>query len=155
MEMSEIIEIILLILSCGVLVAGAVCFIGIAVSTHRYNKFYETTEEGRKLYCAQYELDRLGSKYDFIKNRMSELRDKINEYTTYMPDENENREILRELKLQYYYNNEELKWTEEMMTDWRKRIDEMVAALPKKYNGILEYNWENAKVEVKEEDICW
>ena len=31
----------------------------------------------------------------------------------------------------------------------------MVADLPKKYEGILEYNWENAKVEIKEEDICW
>ena len=40
------------------------------------------------------------------------------------------------------------------MADWEDRIDEMVAALPKKYKGILEYNWENAKVEVKEESIC-
>lgn len=153
--MGEIMEIILLILSCGVLVAVAVCLIGEAVLTHRYNKFYETTEEGKRLYCVRYELDRLGSKHDFIKNRMSELRDKINEYTTYMPDESENREILRELKLQYHYNNEELKWIKEMMADWRKRIDETVAALPKKYKGILEYNWVNAKVEVEEESVCW
>ena len=42
-----------------------------------------------------------------------------------------------------------------MIKDWSERIDKMVAALPKKYNGILEYNWEDAKVEVKEGDICW
>lgn len=129
--------------------------VGFCVTAWRYKKFYETTEEGRKLYCAQYELDRLGSKHDFIKNRMSELRDKINEYTTYMPDENENREILRELKLQYHYNNEELKWTKEAMADRRKLIDEVVAALPKKYSDILEYDWTNVKVEEKEEYICW
>lgn len=153
--MGGIVEVILLVFSCGVLCAVAVCFIGEAVLTRRYKKFYETTEEGKKLYCALYTLDRLGSKHDFIKNRMQTLRDKINEYTTYMPDESENREILRELKLQYHYNNEELKWIKEMMADWRKRIDEMVAALPKKYRGILEYNWGNAKVEVEEERVCW
>lgn len=131
----------------------AYCFIRDEVLYHRYMKFYETTEEGRNLYCAQYKLDRLGRKHDFIKNRMSELRDKINEYTTYMPDEN--REILRELKLQYHYNNEELKWTKEVMADQEKLIDEMISALPKKYRGIWEYDWWNAKVEVKEEDICW
>lgn len=134
----------------------AYCFIRDEVLYHRYTKFYETTEEGRRLYCVQYELDCLGSKHDFIKNRMSELRDKINEYSTYMPDENENREILRELKLQYHYNNEELKWTKEAMEDREKLIDEMISALPKKYRGIWEYDWRNAKVEVeKEEDICW
>ncbi len=139
----------------GMLGIVAYCFIRDEVLYHRYMKFYETTEEGRNLYCAQYKLDRLGRKHDFIKNRMSELRDKINEYTTYMPDENENREILRELKLQYHYNNEELKWTKEAMADQEKLIDEMISALPKKYRGILEYGWWNAKVEVKEEDICW
>lgn len=147
---------IIIFIACGVVwTAFAICFSSEGVLSHRYKKFYETTEEGRKLYCAQYTLDRLGSKHDFIKTRMQTLQDKINEYTTYMPDENENREFLRELKLQYHYNNEELKWTKEMMADWRKRIDEAVAALPKKYKGILEYDWTNAKVEVKEESVCW
>lgn len=152
MNVFEICIVVLLVLFALVVI---VCVAGSYIITWRYKKFYETTEEGKKLYCAQYTLDRLGSKHDFIKNRMQTLQDKINEYTTYMPDENENREFLRELKLQYHYNNEELKWTKEMMADWRKRIDEMVAALPKKYKGILEYNWENAKVEVKEESVCW
>ena len=133
----------------------AYCFIRDEVLYHRYMKFYETTEEGRKLYCAQYELDRLRRKHGFIEKRMSELRDKINEYTTYMPDKNENREILQELKLQYHYNNEELKWTKEAMMDQEKLIDEMVAALPKKYRGIWEYDWRNAKVKVEEENVCW
>lgn len=154
--MSETIGVIIFCVSIGAFFGAiAVGFIGEGVLAHRYRKFYETTEEGRKLYCVQYELDRLGSKHDFIKNRMSELRDKINEYATYMPDENENREILQELKLQYHYNNEELKWTKEAMVDRGKLIDEIVAELPKKYKGILEYNWELAKVEVEEEDICW
>ena len=34
-----------------------------------------------------------------------------------------------------------------------ERIDEMVAALPKKYRGILEYNWANAKVEIEEVSV--
>lgn len=139
----------------GVLGIVAYCFIRDEVLYHRYTKFYETTEEGRQLYCAQYKLDRLRRKYGFIEKQMSELRDKINEYTTYMPDENENRKILRELKLQYHYNNEELKWIKEAMVDQEKLIDEMISALPKKYRGIWEYDWWNAKVEVKEENICW
>ncbi len=153
--MNGIVEIILLIACCGVLGAAAVYLIREEMLVRRYKKFYETTEEGRRLYRVQYQLDHLGRKHDFIKNRMSELRDKINEYATYMPDENENREILQELKLQYHYNNEELKWTKEAMVDREKLIDEIVAELPKKYKGILEYNWELAKVEVKEKDICW
>ena len=152
MSVFEICIVVLLVLFALVVI---VCVAGSYIITWRYKRFYETTKEGKKLYCALYTLDRLGSKHDFIKNRMQTLRDKINEYTTYMPDESENREILRELKLQYHYNDEELKWTKEAMADWRKRIDKMVAALPKKYKGILEYNWENAKVEVKEESICW
>ncbi len=139
----------------GMLGIVAYCFIRDEVLYHRYTKFYETTEEGRQLYRAQYKLDRLRRKYGFIEKQMSELRDKINEYTTYMPDENENRKILRELKLQYHYNNEELKWIKEAMVDQEKLINEMISALPKKYRGIWEYDWWNAKVEVKEENICW
>lgn len=83
--MNGIMEIIIFIV-CGVAwIAVAICFSSEGVLSHRYKKFYETTEEGKKLYCAQYTLDRLGSKHDFIKNRMQTLRDKINEYTTYMP----------------------------------------------------------------------
>lgn len=149
-------EICIIVLITTVVLMYLVYAVGFCILTRRYKKFYETTEEGRKLYCVQYKLDRLGSKHDFIKNRMSELRDKINEYSTYMPEENENREILRELKLQYHYNNEELKWTKEAMADLEKLIDKIVAELPKKYSDILEYNWTNAKVEVKEEErICW
>lgn len=148
-------DICIIVLVVVIVLMYLACAVDFYITTCRYKKFYEITEEGKKLYCAQYTLDRLGSKHDFIKNRMQTLRDKINEYTTYMPDENENREILRELKLQYHYNNEELKWTKEAMVDWGKRIEKMVAALPKKYNGILEYDWTNAKVEVKEESVCW
>ena len=56
---------------------------------------------------------------------------------------------------QYHYNNEELKWIKEAMVDQEKLINEMISALPKKYRGIWEYDWWNAKVEVKEENICW
>lgn len=71
-----------------------------------------------------------------------------------MPDDNENREILKELKLQYNLNVEKLKQIKQEIEDSEKQIEKMVADLPKKYEGILEYNWENAKVEVREEDIC-
>ena len=59
------------------------------------------------------------------------------------------------MKTQYKECSYELYRTKEMIKDWSKRIDKIVAALPKKYRDILEYNWEDAKVEVKEEDICW
>lgn len=132
----------------------AVCLIGEEVLARRYKKFYETTEEGKGLYCALYTKDRLGSKHDWLVNRMSELRDKIDEFETYFPDECSEKDFIREMKNQYKRCSEDLARVNEAMADWRKRIKEMVAALPKKYKGILEYNWENAKVEVKEESIC-
>lgn len=134
----------------------AYCFIRDEVLYRRYMKFYETTEEGRKLYCAQYELYRLGSKHGFIKNRMSELRDKIDEFGTYFPEGSDKRAFLHEMRVRYKEYSDELYSTKEAMADWEKRIDKMVAALPKKYRGIWEYDWRNAKVKVEEEeDICW
>ena len=145
--------IIVLIFVCILMIP--IGLVGFCMLTRRYKKFYETTEEGRKLYYAQYMLDRLKlKKCGFIKNQM-QLKDKIDEYTTYMPDDNENREILKELKLQYNLNVEKLKQIKQEIEDSEKQIEKMVADLPKKYEGILEYNWANAKVEVKEENICW
>ena len=40
-----------------------------------------------------------------------------------------------------------------LVKDWSERIDKIVAALPKKYRGILEYNWEDAKVEIEEVSV--
>ena len=131
------------------------CTVGFYTLTWRYKKFYETTEEGRNLYCALYTKDRLGSKHDWLVNQIRELRDKIDEFEHYFPDECNEKDFIREMKNQYKRCSEDLARVNEAMADWRKRIDEMVAALPKKYNGILEYNWENAKVEIEEEDICW
>lgn len=133
----------------------AVCFIGEEVLARRYKKFYETTEEGKKLYCALYTKDRLGSKHDWLVNQMRELRDRIDEFESYFPDECDERAFLRGMKVRYKEYSDEFARTKEAMTDWQKRIDEMVAALPKKYRGILEYNWKLAKVEVKEEGVCW
>lgn len=82
-----------------------------------------------------------------------QLKDKIDEYTTYMPDDNENREILKELKLQYNLNVEKLKQVKQEIEDSEKQIEKIVADLPKKYEGILEYNWENAKVEIEEVSV--
>lgn len=60
------------------------------------------------------------------------------------------------MKALYKEYSDEFYHTKEAMKDWSERIDKMVAALPKKYDEILEYNWRNAKVEVKEEEhICW
>lgn len=152
---------IVITIFCGIVTAlflGSILVycIGETIFVNRYNKFYETTEEGRKLYCALYTKDRLGSKHDWLVNRMSELRDKINEYEHYFPDEYYEKDVIRGMKARYKEYSDELYRTKEAMTDWGKRIDEMVAALPKKYSDILEYNWTNAKVEVKEEErICW
>lgn len=109
----------------------------------------------QKLYCALYTKDRLGSKHDWLVNKIRELRDKIDDFEHYFPDECNEKDFIREMKNQYKRCSEDLARVNEAMRDWRKRIDEMVAALPKKYNGILEYNWANAKVEIKEENICW
>ena len=131
------------------------CAVDFYMNVWRYKKFYETTEEGRKLYCALYTKDRLGSKHDWLVNQIRELRDKIDEFEHYFPDECSEKDFIREMKNQYKRCSEDLARVNEAMADWRKRIDEMVAALPKKYSGILEYNWENAKVEVEEGDVCW
>ena len=154
--MNGIVEIIIFA-ACGMtLAAFSFCFCSEGVLSHRYKKFYETTEEGRELYCALYTKDRLGSKHDWLVNRMSELRDKINEFEAYFPEESHEKASIHEMKARYKEYSDELYRTKEAMADWGKRIDEMVAALPKKYDEILEYNWKNAKVEVKEEErICW
>lgn len=132
------------------------CAVDFYMNVWRYKKFYETTEEGRNLYCALYTKDRLGSKHDWLINQIRELRDKIDEFEHYFPDECNEKDFIREMKNQYKRCSEDLARVNEAMADWRTRIDKMVAALPKKYNGILEYNWANAKVEVKEEEsICW
>ena len=154
--MNRIVEIIIFIVCGVVLFTVAIFFSGDGVLAHRYKKFYETTEEGRKLYYALYTKDRLGSKHDWLVNRMNELRDKIDVLETYFPEESREKASVHEMKPRYKEYFDALYRTKEAMKDWSERIDEMVAALPKKYSGILEYNWEDAKVEVKEEErICW
>lgn len=148
-------EICIIILCTVVILMILAYVVDFYITAWSYKKFYETTEDGKKLYYSRYVLDRLKlKKCGFIKNQM-QLKDKIDEYTTYMPDDNENREVLKELKLQYNLNVEKLKQVKQEIEDSEKQIEKMVADLPKKYEGILEYNWRNAKVEVKEEDICW
>lgn len=131
------------------------CAVDFYINVWRYKKFYETTEEGRNLYCALYTKDRLGSKHDWLINQIRELRDEIDKFEHYFPDECDEKDFIREMKNQYKRCSEDLARVNEAMADWSEQIDEMVAALPKKYSGILEYNWRNAKVEVKEENICW
>lgn len=152
MNVFEICIIVLMVLFALVVI---ICVAGSYIITWRYKRFYETTEEGRNLYCALYTKDRLGGKHDWLINQIRELRDKIDEFEYYFPDECSEKDFIREMKNQYKRCSEDLARVNEAMTDWSERIDEMVAALPKKYNGILEYNWANAKVEVKEGDICW
>ena len=149
-------EVIFGLLAIILVIFTVCCLVGMEMLPRRYKKFYETTEEGRKLYCALYTKDRLGSKHDWLVNRMSELRDKIDEFETYFPEESHEKASIHEMKARYKEYSDELYRTKEAMKDWSERIDKMVAALPKKYDEILEYNWANAKVEVKEEErICW
>lgn len=148
-------EICIIVLCIVVVLMYLVCAVGFCVLARRYKKFYETTEEGRELYCALYTKDRLGSRHDWLVNRMSELRDKIGEFETYFPEESCEKASVHEMKTRYKEYSDELYRTKEMIKDWSKRIDKIVAALPKKYDEILEYNWANAKVEIKEENICW
>lgn len=147
-------EICIIVLCTVVILMIFACAVDSYITTRRYKKFYETTEDGKKLYYSRYMLDLLKIKRcSFIRNRM-QLKDKIDEYIAYMPNDNENREILRGLKLQYKYNIEELKRINQKIEDLEKQIKKIVADLPKKYKGILDYNWEIAKVEVKEKSIC-
>ena len=140
--------IIVLIAVCVLMILVGV--VGFCVIAWRYKKFYETTEEGRKLYYALYTKDRLGSKHDWLVNRMSKLRDKIGELETYFPEESREKASIHAMKARYKEYSDELYRTKEAMKDWSERIDKMVAALPKKYDEILEYNWRNAKVEIEE-----
>lgn len=147
-------EICIIVLVAVIVSMYLACAVDFYITTWRYKKFYETTEEGRNLYCALYTKDRLGSRHDWLVNRMSELRDKINEFEAYFPEESHEKASIHGMKALYKEYSDELYRTKEAMKGWSERIDKMVAALPKKYNGILEYNWANAKVEIKEEDIC-
>lgn len=149
-------EICIIVLVAVIVSMYLACAVDFYITTWRYKKFYETTEEGRELYCALYTKDRLGSRHDWLVNRMSELRDKIDEFETYFPEESREKASVQEMKTRYKEYSDELYRTKEAMKDWSERIDKMVAALPKKYDEILEYNWANAKVEVKEEEsVCW
>ena len=147
-------DICIIVLVAVIVLMYLACAVGFCVLARRYKKFYETTEEGRNLYCALYTKDRLGSKHDWLVNRISELRDKIDEFETYFPEESCEKASMHGMKVRYKEYSDELYHTKEEMKNWSERIDKMVAALPKKYRRILEYNWVNAKVEVKEEDIC-
>ena len=146
-------EICIIVLCIVVVLMYLVCAVGFCVLARRYKKFYETTEEGKKLYHALYTKDRLDSKHDWLLNQMGELRDKIGEYEHYFPDEYYEKDVIRGMKAQYKEYSDELYRTKEAMKDWSERIDKMVAALPKKYRGILEYNWANAKVEIEEVSV--
>ncbi len=148
-------EICIIVLITTVVLMYLVYAVGFCIRTRRYKKFYEMTEEGRKLYCALYTKDHLYSKHAWLVNQMSELRNKIDEFETYFPEKSREKESIHGMKTQYKECSDELYRTKEMIKDWSERIDKMVAALPKKYSDILEYNWTNAKVEVKEKDICW
>ena len=69
--MNGIVEIIILIACCVVLGVGAACFIGEGILVLRYKKFYETTEDGKKLYYVRYMLDLLKIKRcSFIERRL-------------------------------------------------------------------------------------
>lgn len=115
--------------------------------------FTRQQKKVKKLYLALYTKDHLDSRHDWLMNQMCELRDKIDEFESYFPDECYEKVFL--MKIRYKGYSEELYSTKKAIEDWEKRINEIVAALPKKYKGILEYNWVNAKVEVKEEGVCW
>ena len=134
----------------GMLGIVAYCFIRDEVLYHRYMKFDETTEEGKKRYCALYKKDRLESKHGWLANRMSELRDKIDAFGTYFPEGSDKKAFLHEMRVRYKGYFDEFYRTNEAIADWEKLIDEIVAELPKKYRGIREYDWRNAKVEIEE-----
>lgn len=148
------IEEIIIFAACGMTWAAfAFCFSSEGVLSHRYKKFYETTEEGKKLYIALYTIEQLDSKQDRLKNQMSELRERINEFESYFQKESKEKSVLRGMKVQYREYSEELDRTKEKIIGLEKQIDEIVAALPKKYKGILEYNWANAKVKIEEVSV--
>ena len=146
-------EICIVVLCAVIVLICLICPVGFYMLARRYKKFYETTEEGRKLYYALYAKDRLGSRHDWLINRMSELRDKIDVLETYFPEESREKASVHGMKIQYKEYSDELYRTKEMIEDWSERIDKIVAALPKKYRGILEYNWEDAKVEIEEVSV--
>lgn len=109
-----------------------ICVVDSCITTPRcYKKFYETTEEGKKLYYALHIKDRLDSKCNRLVNRMSELRDKINEFEAYFPEESHEKASIHGMKALYKEYSDELYRTKEAMKDWSERIDKMVAALPK------------------------
>lgn len=148
-------EICIVVLIAVYVLMVLACVVDFYILTWSYKKFYETTEEGRKLYCALYTLDRLRSKHEWLVNRMQDLRDEIDKITRYFPDECKEKLSLVDMKNEYKERTHELGRVQDEETYLSEKINKIVAALPKKYRDILEYNWKNAKVGIKEENVCW
>lgn len=150
---SIILETILLVLSGGVLGLMTVCIAGNLVLARRYKKFFETTEEGKRLYCALCTKDKLGSKHDKLLNQMYEVRDRIDELEYYFPEVSQDSQPLCRLKAQYKDYSDELDRTRESMVRLENYIKETVDTLPKKYRGVLEYNWKDIEIKTKKDTV--
>lgn len=150
---SIILETILLVLSGGVLGLMTVCIVGNLVLARRYKKFFETTEEGKRLYCALCTKDKLGSKHDKLLNQMYEVRDRIDELEYYFPEVSQDSQPLCRLKAQYKDYSDELDRTRESMVRLENYIKETVDTLPKKYRGVLEYNWKDIEIKTKKDTV--
>ena len=150
---SIILETILLVLSGGVLGLMTICIAGNLVLARRYKKFFETTEEGKRLYCALCTKDKLGSKHDKLLNQMYEVRDRIDELEYYFPEVSQDSQPLCRLKAQYKDYSDELDRTRESMVRLENYIKETVDTLPKKYRGVLEYNWKDIEIKTKKDTV--
>lgn len=150
---SIILETILLVLSGGVLGLMTICIAGNIILARRYKKFFETTEEGKRLYCALCTKDKLGSKHDRLLNQMYEVRDRIDELEYYFPEVSQDSQPLCRLKAQYKDYSDELDRTRESMVRLENYIKETVDTLPKKYRGVLEYNWKDIEIKTKKDTV--
>lgn len=112
----------------------------------RYKRFYKNTETGKLLHSCLYTRKNLREEAEWHKARINVCQAKMAVYRVRQCD------FLFEC-----YAEENASREQELaaiITDIRSldvRIGKIIASLPKKYQGILEYDWEKVDVEYPNE----
>ena len=141
MNIFEVLIIVLMGFTVALLITASV---GACVLSKKYKKFYEETKEGKSLRYALSVKTYLETKQGWLETQMQELRTRIDEMIYYFPENCAEKERLIKLKEQYKKYFEEYNKAKEEIADWQFQVDEIIAHLPKKYEGILAYYWEDS-----------
>ena len=118
-----------------------ICYVGVTILCSRYKKFYSTSEgeELKKLLELQKETGA-------IRYQLSIEHEKLkNEIIRYLFDEKFNDYAeLESLIYTYHVQTHALSLLARELEEYQVQIQLFVQQLPKKYRGILDYNYEEA-----------